>query len=63
MEYISTTQIQNISYATTTGARRSSTFAKHLQIMQNAAKKQADMYQFFMGFKPEKNENCQTETM
>jgi len=45
------------------GARRSSTFAKHLQAMQNAAKKQAEMYQFFTGCRPEKKESCETGIM
>lgn len=63
MDYISSSQIQGISFTTASGARRSSTFAKLLQTMQNAAKKQADMYQFFMDCKTDKKETCQTEIM
>ena len=31
--------------------------------MQNAAKKQEDMYQFFMGWKGNKKESSETEAM
>lgn len=51
MDYISPNQVQSISFASAAGARRSSLFNRHLQVMQNAAKKQEDMYQFFMGVK------------
>ena len=40
MDYISPSQIQTITFTTAAGARRSSTLARHLQAMQNAAKKQ-----------------------
>lgn len=40
LDYISPTQIQTIHFTTTSGARRSSLFARHLQAMQKAAKKQ-----------------------
>jgi hypothetical protein len=63
MDYISPTHIQAITFTTAVGARRSSTFARHLQAMQNAAKKQTEMYQFFMGCKAEKKESCETEIM
>jgi hypothetical protein len=55
-EYISPHQIQAIQFTSAVGARRSSVFARHLQAMQNAAKKQEEMYHFFMDLKPSKQE-------
>jgi hypothetical protein len=51
LDYISPNQIQSITFAQAggAGARRSSAFARHLQAMQNAAKKQEEMYHVFMG--------------
>ena len=63
MDYISPSQIQTITFTTAAGARRSSTLARHLQAMQNAAKKQTYMYQFFIGEKAEKKESCETQVM
>lgn len=40
LDYLSPTQIQTIHFSTSSGARRSSLFARHLQAMQKAAKKQ-----------------------
>jgi hypothetical protein len=40
LDYISPNQIQSISFNNTQNSRRSSAFARHLQAMQNAAKKQ-----------------------
>ena len=63
MDYISPSQVQSISFGSAAGARRSSLFAKHLQTMQNAAKKQEDMYQLFMGWTGNKKESMETEAM
>jgi hypothetical protein len=52
MDYISPSQVQTISFSSAAGARRSSLFNRHLQSMQSAAKKQEEMYHFFMGGKP-----------
>lgn len=55
LDYITPTQIQSISFqqqAGGSGQRRSSAFARHLQAMQNAAKKQEEMYHMFMGKPP-----------
>jgi hypothetical protein len=49
MDYISPNQIQAISFSGASNLRRSSAFARHLQAMQVAAKKQEEMYRFFMG--------------
>ena len=49
MDYISPNQIQAISFSGASNSRRSSAFARHLQAMQVAAKKQEEMYRFFMG--------------
>ena len=49
MDYISPNQIQAISFSGGSNSRRSSAFARHLQAMQVAAKKQEEMYRFFMG--------------
>lgn len=38
-------------------------FNRHLQSMQNAAKKQEDMYNFFLGIKQDKKESSQKEVM
>jgi len=49
MDYISNNHIQSITF-TAVGERLSSSFAHHLQAMQNAAKKQEDKYEFFRGY-------------
>lgn len=55
-DFISPNQIQAIQFTSAVGARRSSVFTRHLQAMQNAAKKQEEMYHFFMDIKPSKQE-------
>jgi hypothetical protein len=61
LDYLSPTQIQTISFGGA-GARRSSAFARHLQAMQNAAKKQEEMYHVFLGKPPkEAVEDCEME--
>ena len=60
MDYISQEQLQTVSFSSASGARRSSLFSKHLQAMQNAAKKQEDMFHFFMGTKQTKKESGET---
>jgi len=52
MDTISPSQVQTITFASAAGARRSSLFNKQLQVMHSAAKKQEEMYSFFMGGKP-----------
>lgn len=53
LDYLSPTHIQSITFGHGgPGARRSSAFARHLQAMQNAAKKQEEMYHMFMGKPP-----------
>jgi hypothetical protein len=56
MDYLSPQHIQNINFSSMSGNRRSSAFARHLQSMQSAAKKQEEMYRFFLGGK---TEQCQ----
>jgi hypothetical protein len=51
LDYLSSAQIQTITFGGPAG-RRSSAFARHLQAMQNAAKKQEEMYHSFMGGPP-----------
>ena len=63
MDYISPTQIQTITFGSQSGARRSSLFNRHLQTMQNAAKKQEEMYNFFMGGKAAKKESNPADLM
>ena len=63
LDYISPTQLQGINFTSAVGARRSSVFARHLQSMQNAAKKQEEMYNFFLDVKPERREDSQTDIM
>jgi hypothetical protein len=46
MEYISTNSIKEMQFPLSQQAqRRSSNFARHLHMMQNAAKKQDEKYQ------------------
>jgi hypothetical protein len=53
LDFLSPTHIQSITFGQGgPGARRSSAFARHLQAMQNAAKKQEEMYHMFMGKPP-----------
>ena len=52
-----------MTFNTVIGARRSSAIARQLQVMQNAAKKQEGMYEFFMGYGTKKQENSDTEIM
>jgi hypothetical protein len=52
-----------MTFNTVIGARRSSAIARQLQAMQNAAKKQEGMYEFFMGCTPDKRETSETEIM
>jgi len=54
MDYISPNQVQTITFSSQAGARRSSLFNRHLQSMQNAAKKQEEMFSFFMNYKGDK---------
>ena len=63
MDFISPTQVQTITFTSQAGARRSSLFNRHLKTMQNAAKKQEEMYHFFMGYKGGKKEGSQTDIM
>ena len=63
LDYISQNQIQTITFTTASGARRSSLFNKHLQAMQNAAKKQEEMYHTFMGCGQGKKDCGSTEIM
>jgi hypothetical protein len=63
MDFISPTQIQTISFTSASGARRSSLFSRHLQSMQNAAKKQLENYDSFLGCKPSPNEGSETDIM
>ena len=63
MDYISPNHVQAISFSSQAGARRSSLFNRHLQAMQNAAKKQEEMYSFFMGCKADKKEGSQGDLM
>ena len=63
MDFISPNQVQTITFSSQAGARRSSLFNRHLQAMQNAAKKQEDMYHFFMGTKGGKKEGSKTDIM
>lgn len=48
MDYLSNNHIQSMTF-TAVGERRSASFTRHLQAMQNAAKKQEDKYEFFRG--------------
>jgi hypothetical protein len=52
LDYLSPQHIQSINFSSVAANRRSSAFARHLQSMQSAAKKQEDMYRFFLS-KPE----------
>ncbi len=63
LDYLSPSHIQTISFGQGgPGARRSSAFARHLQAMQNAAKKQEEMYHIFMGKPPvEADIDCEME--
>jgi hypothetical protein len=63
MDTISPNQIQSINFNSTAGGRRSSAFARHLLAMQSAAKKQEEMYRFYVGGKVEKKEECYSENM
>ena len=56
MDFISANQVQTITFSSQSGARRSSLFNRHLQAMQNAAKKQEEMYNWFMGGKCERKQ-------
>lgn len=62
LDYLSPAQLQTISFGqpSAPGARRSSAFARHLQAMQNAAKKQEEMYHLFLG-KPAKEAPMECE--
>ena len=63
LEYISPHQVQTITFSSQAGARRSSLFNRHLQAMQNAAKKQEEMFGFFMGCRLDKKEGSQGDLM
>ena len=63
LEYISPNQVQTITFVSQAGARRSSLFKRHLQTMQNAAKKQEEMFSFFMGCKEDRKEGSQGSLM
>jgi hypothetical protein len=63
MDTISPNQIQSINFNSTSGGRRSSGFARYLLAMQCAAKKQEEMYRFYVGGKVEKKEESRTEDM
>lgn len=62
-DFISPGQIQTITFTSQSGARRSSVFARHLQTMQNAAKKQEQMYDIFMGCNSDKKEGTEADIM
>ena len=63
LDYISTGQVQTMHFTSQAGARRSSLFNRHLQAMQNAAKKQEEMYNMFLGQKNGKKEGGEGEGM
>lgn len=62
LDYLSPANLQAINFnQPVPGARRSSGFAKHLQAMQNAAKKQEEMYRMFTGKPAREAVECEME--